>query len=108
METLTKQPMSKNVKEANKKESSTMIERFPIKESPFTVITLEENVHFGVMGEYRVTEEMKSRGEVEDSLRLITWNRIIQVMMIIEEIKSKDKNFNNKIKKALTTKNNKN
>ena len=100
--------MSKNVKKVDKKESSTMIERNPIEGSPFTVITLEENIHFGVMGEYRVTEEMKSRGEVEDSLRAITWNRIIQVMMIIEEIKGKDKNFNKKIKEALTTKNNKN
>lgn len=107
METLTKEPMSKNVKKADKQESSTMIERYPIEGTPFTVITLENNVNFGVMGEYRVTEEMKSRGEVEDELKCITWNRIIQVMMVLEEIKSKDKNFNKKIKNALTTKNNK-
>jgi hypothetical protein len=97
--------MSKNVKKADKQESSQMIERYPIKDSPFTVITLEEKTHFGVMGEYRVTEEMKSRGEVEDTLRSITWNRIIQVMMILDEIKTKDKDFNKKIKNALTTKN---
>ena len=106
METLTKQPLSKNVKKVDN-ENSLMIERYPIKETPFTVITLEEKRHFGVMGEYRITEEMKSRGEVEDELKCITWNRVMQVMLILDEIKSKDKNFNKSLKEALTTKNNK-
>jgi hypothetical protein len=105
METLTKKRTSMNVKKADKEESSMMIERNPIEGSPFTVITLEENTHFGVMGEYRVTEEKNSRGEVEDELRCITWNRIIQVMMILEEIKGKDKNFDKKVKEQLTNKN---
>jgi hypothetical protein len=81
-----------------------MIERWQVPNSPFTVISLE-NKHFGVMGEYRVTDEMKSRGEVEDELKCITWNRIIQVMMILDEIKSKDKDFNKKVKNKLKTKN---
>jgi hypothetical protein len=59
------------------------------------------------MGEYRMTEEYKSRGECEDELKQITWNRIIQVMMVINEITNKDEKFANKMKKALTTKNNK-
>jgi hypothetical protein len=92
-----------HVEGANKSESSEMIERWQIPNSPFTVISIE-NKHFGVMGEYRITEECKSRGEVEDELKCITWNRIIQVMMILEEIKKKDKEFNKKVENKLKTK----
>jgi hypothetical protein len=84
-----------------------MIERWPIPESPFTVISIEDK-HFGVMGEYRITEEGKSRGEIEDELKCITWNRIIQVMMILDEIKKKDKEFNKKVENKLKTKKTKN
>ena len=107
METLEKESTSTNVKEANNKECGTeLVERWQMPDSPFTVITLEGKKHFGVMGEYRVTEEMKSRGEVENELKCITWNRIIQVMMILEDIKSKDKDFDKKVKEKLETKNN--
>lgn len=106
METLEKKSTSMNVKKAVKKDSGNeqMIERWQIKDTPFTVITIEGKEHFGVMGEYRVTEGMKSRGEVEDELRCITWNRMIQVMMILDEIKSKDKDFSKKIKAKLNNK----
>lgn len=89
-----------NVKKADKKDSGSkqMVERTEIKDTPFTVISLEGKEHFGVMGEYRVTEGMESKGHVEDELKRITWNRMIQVMMIIDEIKSKDKDFNKKLK----------
>jgi len=108
METLTKTSTSNNVEKANNSNSNTeIIERFPVKDSPFTVITVDDK-HFGVMGEYRMTENYKSRGECEDELRTITWNRIIQVLMVLNEITSKDKKFAKDVKKALTTKNNKN
>ena len=95
-----------NVKKVNKKDSGNeqLVERWPIEETPFTVIRVEKK-YFGVMGEYRVTEEKGNRGEVEDELRRITWNRMIQVMMIMDEIKSKDKNFNKKVKEQLNNKN---
>ncbi len=98
--------MSMNAKKADKKGSGNeeLIERRPIENSPFTVISVEGK-HFGVMGEYRITEEKGNRGEVEDELRCITWNRIIQVMMILEEIRGKDKKFDKKVKEQLKTKN---
>jgi hypothetical protein len=93
-----------DVKEVNKKDSGNeqVIERFPIENSPFTVISVDED-HFGVMGEYRMTENYKSRGECEDELKCITWNRIIQVMMVLEQIRNKDKDFNNEIENKLKT-----
>ena len=94
-----------NVEKANKKDcgNKQLIERFPIKETPFTVISLEDK-HFGVMGEYRMTEDFKNRGECEDELKTITWNRIIQVVMVLEQIRQNDEEFNKKINKTLTTK----
>lgn len=104
METLTKEQSLTNVESLTNKDSgSEMVERNLIEGSPFTVISVEDK-HFGVMGEYRVTEEMKSRGEVEDELRCITWNRIIQVMMILEDIRGKDKEFDKKVKEQLNDK----
>jgi len=101
METLTKESTSMNAEEVSNNVSGTeLVERYQVPNSPFTVIKVEGK-NFGVMGEYRVTEEMNSRGEVEDELKCITWNRIIQVMMILEEIRKKDKNFNKKVKEQL-------
>lgn len=68
-----------------------LIKREQIKDTPFTIITTEKN-SFGVMGEYRVTEELKNVEEVKKELEKITWNRIIQVMMILGEIKEKQNN----------------
>lgn len=104
METLTKKPTSNNVEKTDSSKLNTeIIERFPVENSPFTVISID-NRHFGVMGEYRMTEDYESRGECEDELKCITWNRIIQVLMVINEITNKDKDFAKDVKKALTTK----
>ncbi len=65
-----------------------LVKRKDIKETPFQVITTE-GVSFGAMGEYRVTEKCETVKEVEKELKKITWNRIIQVMMILEEVKNK-------------------
>ena len=106
-ETLEKESSLTNVEELTNKDSGKeMIERYPIPESPFTVITINEKKnHFGVMGEYRVTEEKNTRAEVVEELEKITWNRIIQVMIILNEIRTKDKSFDKKVKEKLTNKN---
>ena len=67
-----------------------LIQRKDIKDSPFSIITIDGK-SFGVMGEYRLTEEGGSIKEVQKQLEKITWNRIIQVVMILEEIKNKVK-----------------
>ena len=102
METLTKESTSMNVEKANNNGSlnSEIIERFPIENSPFTVITIDGK-HFGVMGEYKMTEDYNNRGECEDELKTITWNRIIQVLMVLNEISAKDKKFAEEINETL-------
>ena len=102
METLTKESTSMNVKEVNRQGSSEeLVKREQIKDTPFTMIGMDGK-WFGTMGEYRMTEQFDNKGELEDSLKCITWNRIIQVMMVINEIKENDKGFNNKVKTTKT------
>jgi hypothetical protein len=39
------------------------------------------------MGDYRVTEEGTLK-EIKKKLKTITWNRIIQVIMLLDEMKN--------------------
>lgn len=89
-DTLVKQ-LQPNVSK-NKKESSNeeLIKRVQIKDSPFEVIT-QDGYSFGVMGNYRLTEKSNDAKDIEKQLKKITWNRIIQIVMILDEVKSKIK-----------------
>ena len=75
-----------NVEDQDKEASSETISREEVKDSPFHVITIDGE-SFGVMGDYRLTEKM-SKEKVKKELKKITWNRIIQVIMLLEEIKT--------------------
>ena len=67
-------------------ENSEMIKREDVKNTPFTIISLtDKNEHFAVMGEYRVTEVYKTKEKAKKEVEQITWNRIIQVIMILNE-----------------------
>jgi lipopolysaccharide assembly outer membrane protein LptD (OstA) len=102
METLQLKKSSQNVKEVNKKDSSTkneeLIQRLQVPESPFTVITAEGK-SFGVMGEYRITEDYDDKEDVRNELEKITWNRMVQVFMILQEV-TKDKEFKELVNKS--------
>lgn len=50
------------------------------------------------MGDYRLTEKSNSARKVKEELKKITWNRIIQVVMLLDEVKSK---INKKIKEEI-------
>lgn len=91
MEVLSKKTSLKSVDQVDKNElNSELVGREEIKNSPFHVVTIDGE-SFGVMGDYRLTEKNRSKKEVVKQLKSITWNRVIQVIMILEEIKSKNK-----------------
>ena len=81
-----------NVEKVVKKDSGKeeLIKRVQIKDSPFEVIT-QDGYSFGVMGNYRLTEKSNNANEVAKELKKITWNRVIQIVMILDEVKSKIK-----------------
>lgn len=89
METKLK-PLYTDVNGTDKKNSSKneeLVKRKDIKDTPFEVITINDK-SFGTMGQFRLTENLNSIKEVEKELKEITWNRLIQVIMILDELKS--------------------
>ena len=83
------QPNVKKVKKVSSKKKQ-LIKKVEIKNSPFHVVTVDGQ-SFGVMGQYRVTENSDSVRQIKEELESITWNRIIQVVLLLDEIKSKIK-----------------
>lgn len=74
----------------NKDSGEELIKREEIKNTPFQVITVKGE-SFGVMGDYRLTEKGNSVKAVKEDLKKITWNRLVQVIMILDEVKNKIK-----------------
>lgn len=72
---------------ANKTDSkecnSELVEREEVENTPFTVITAGSKT-FGVMGMHRITE-YGTKEEIRKELKEITWNRLIQVIMLLTE-----------------------
>ena len=78
-----------------------LISKEDVKDTPFTIISMnDENVHFAVLGEYRITEKYDNKEKVKKEVQKVNWNRIIQVQMIlIEKMKEKELIENLTIKK---------
>lgn len=88
MEETIVRPLDMNAKTTGKENSSKneeLVKREPIKDTPFEVITLK-NESFGAMGSYRVTEKYEKAKDVKTELKKMTWNRIVQVIMILNEL----------------------
>lgn len=77
------------VTESSKKSvSEELIERIDVKDSPFQLIKVDDEIFIG-MGQYRLTEvydvKDKSVEELLKETEVISWNKLIQVMMILIE-----------------------
>lgn len=67
----------------NKNSNYEMVEREEIEETPFTMITIEGK-SFGTMGIHRLTE-YGTKKEIRKELKEFSWNRLVQVLMLLEE-----------------------
>lgn len=79
-----------NAKKTDNKSYSETIKYHEVKDTPFTIVENDEGI-FGVLGNYRLTD-LKEKKDIEiltEELKEITWNRIIQVMAIMENINKK-------------------
>ena len=65
----------------------TPISRHEVEESPFTVVGNGEGGWVGTMGKYRITEQYDSKEDCMIEVGKITWNRIVQVLILINQIK---------------------
>ena len=74
-----------NVEEVDK-QGLSLVSRKEVKETPFEIISLnDKNEHFAVLGEYRLTEKYGDPRMAEKEVEKITWNRLIQVIMVIND-----------------------
>lgn len=82
-----------NAKETDNKNYS-LIEKTDVEDTPFMIISTEEG-HFIVMGENRLSEPYKNKAEALTAAKKITWNRIVQVILIISDKLETIKNLAN-------------
>ena len=76
--------------DANEQKGESLINYIPVEETPFTIVELkEEEKFFGVMGEYRLTEKFDSFMECKEDMTKLSWNNIIKVGTIIQQIVEK-------------------
>ncbi|AXH77326.1 MAG: replication initiator protein [Microviridae sp.] len=59
-----------------------------VENTPFVMITIKDET-FGAFGQYRITEVYKTKEECEKELTQITWNRIIQIITLVNEMLNK-------------------
>ena len=64
------------------KKAEELIKRTEVKDTPFTIIETEEG-KFLTMGKYRLTEPTDNMLELIEEGNKFSWNRAVQVMMII-------------------------
>lgn len=67
-------------------EKEELLEQHKVQDTPFTIVKYGEQ-WFLTMGKYRLTEPSKSREIIEQQINDVSWDRIMQVMMVtIEEM----------------------
>lgn len=99
-ENTTKKQSVGNAKNTNKQKSISNIESekfelVEVKNTPFTMVR-EDKTWFGVMGDKRITEEYEKKEELEKELEKVNWNKIVQVIHIMNEKYEMLKNIKNK------------
>lgn len=87
MKNIQKKQSTDTLREADKQssDSAELVKKSEIKDTPFLVVEIDGKA-FGTFGIYRITEEYKTKEEAEEVLRPVTWNRIVQIVSIINEM----------------------
>lgn len=86
-ELLNTQLNAEETKDFREISSSTnkIIERIPLLATPFTMIRGENGMCFGVMKNYKITDDFITIPELEEYLLKVSWPLIIKVTGIIVE-----------------------
>ena len=79
-----------NNKESGEKEQ--LLEQHKVENTPFTIIKYGDH-WFLAMGKYRLTEPAPTREEIEAQVHDVSWNRLMQIIMIVtqEQINNQNK-----------------
>lgn len=80
----------------NSNSAEELIKRTPVPNTPFIIIEIEGKM-FGAFGKYKITEDYKPGTSVEQAkldLQLITWNRLVQIISLINQMFNESKTKN--------------
>lgn len=66
-----------------------LIKKHEIEDTPFMVVTTEEG-SFATLGKYRLTPVYPTKQEAIDDVSKVTWNRILQIISLVNEILKTD------------------
>lgn len=72
-----------NIENNPNSNSSQLISKDPIQNTPFWIVGTEETGFMGVMGKYKITENFKTKDEALQELIKQDWATIINVVSII-------------------------
>lgn len=101
-----KSSLSKNTEqEPNSDSSKEMVEKIQVPETPFTMVRFEDK-WFLTMGKYRLTEPADTKEEIEAQIENTSWNRIIQIILIIIKDHDEEKQLKLEATQALNAHNN--
>lgn len=67
-----------------------IIKKTEVDNTPFIIITINGK-SFGTLGKYRITEEYHTIEQCKTELEKITWNRLIQTILLVNEIINENK-----------------
>ena len=81
-----------NVDLLDKQTSSELMEFKHIENTPFTIVT-QGNLHYGLIGNHRITEEYTDLKKLEKEIKEFSWDRVAQVIWaVVEKVKNIEKN----------------
>lgn len=96
-----------SAKETDKAESNSdkIIEQFPIKDTPFTIVKHGE-WWFLTLGKYRLTNQLNTRKEAEAEVHDASWIRMMQIIKIVIMEHEEEKQLNETIERQKKDKEN--
>jgi hypothetical protein len=66
----------------DKKKNTELIQKEKMEGTPFEIVTIEKE-SFGTLGQYRVTEKMKTKAAVKKYLKTPNWDTIATIVSIL-------------------------
>lgn len=78
-----------NAEKVNKEESTSLIDYYPIDNTPFTEVVTPESKHI-VMGNYRITKESIGNEDAKDWLNKHQWDVTMTCILILQDIAKKE------------------
>lgn len=68
-------------------EAKELFSKKIVENTPFVIITdNEKNKSFATFSKYKITEDFDTIEECENHVKTITWNRLIQIIALVNEI----------------------